>query len=293
MVKKLTGVLLTILILQFHANSQTHRTEYKGKIIDMHVHLFVEEGDKISADRNNTINDIIAVMPGNGIEKATIITIAQKGNMADTRIRNDSILATARRYPSMIPVCSVHPMDGADALTEMQRVHDLGAQIIKLHPNSQRFDVSAPEVDAIAKKAGELKMILLFDSYSPTDAGEIGKLVILAATNPTTRFILAHTGLVNFPQLLMIEGLKKYPWFQNNIWFDVSAIAPILGNSPFREQLVWTIRKIGVGQFMFGSDFPLFEPAESIKGVHDMGFTPEEEKKIFYTNACRLLGIKP
>ncbi|OQP47585.1 hypothetical protein A4H97_08450 [Niastella yeongjuensis] len=232
-------------------------------------------------------------MPNNGIEKATIITIAQKGNMADTRMRNDSIIATARRHPSMIPVCSVHPMDGVDALTEMQRVHELGVQIIKLHPNSQRFDVSAPEVDAIAKKAGELKMILLFDSYSPTDAGEIGKLVILAATNPAARFILAHTGLVNFPQLLMIEGLKKYPWFQNNIWFDVSAIAPILGDSPFREQLVWTIRKIGVGQFMFGSDFPLFDPAESIKGVHDMGFTLEEEKKIFYTNACRLLGIKP
>ena len=290
--KHQTGILLTILAFGLHTTGQTHRTEYSGKIIDMHVLLFVEEGDNISAERTNTIGDIVAFMPKDKIEKAAIITIAQKGNMADTRMRNDSIIAASRRQSPLIPVCSVHPMDGADALAEMQRVHDLGVQVIKLHPNSQRFDVSAPEVDAVAKKAGELKMIMLFDSYSPTDAGEIGKLVMLAATNPDARFIFAHTGLVNFPQLLMIEGLKKYPWFRNNIWFDLSAIAPILGNSPFHDQLMWTIRKIGVGQFMFGSDFPLFDPAESIKAVHAMGFSADEEQKIFYGNACRLLGIR-
>jgi predicted TIM-barrel fold metal-dependent hydrolase len=56
---------------------------------------------------------------------------------------------------------------------------------------------------------------------------------------------------------------------------------------------VWIVRKVGVEQFLFGSDFPVFTPSESISGIHAMGFTKEEEKKIFYTNACRLLQLNP
>jgi len=259
----------------------------------MHVHISVQpsEDHAFSAERGNTLQEILTFMPKSSIVKAGIITMAQKGNMTDTRMRNDSVIALSHKYPSLVPICSVHPMDGDSAMQEMERVHNLGVKIIKLHPNTQRFDVAAPEVAAIAQKAGELKMVLLFDSYSLLDAAEIGKLIMLAATHQDARFIFAHMGLVNFPQLLAIDGLKKYPWYKNNIWFDVSAIAPILGNSPFREQLVWTMRTIGIDQFMFGSDYPLFDPTVAIKGVHAMGFTEEEEKKIFYSNAVRLLSL--
>ncbi|SFD15451.1 hypothetical protein SAMN05518672_101774 [Chitinophaga sp. CF118] len=283
---------LSLLFISFNGRGQSKDTFYKGAIIDMHVHLFIEEGDNLSAERTNKLEDILAFMPKASIEKAVIITMAQKGNMKDTRLRNDSIISASKRYPSLIPICSVHPMDGADALAEMTRVHNQGVRILKLHPNTQKFDVAAAEVNVVAKKAGELNMVLLFDSYSPWDSDEIGKLILLAASNPTTQFIFAHSGLVNFPQLITIEALKKYPWYKKNIWFDLSAIAPLLGDSPFRDQLVWIIRKIGVEQFLFGSDFPVFTPSESINGVHAMGFTREEEKKIFYTNACRLLQIK-
>ncbi len=290
----LTHVLcLPLLFTTLTGSSQSNTQHYNGKIIDMHVHVAVKESENhaFSAARTNTLQDILAFMPKNNIVKAVTITMAKQGDMQDTRMRNDSIIALSRQYTSLIPICSVHPMDGDSALAEMERVHKAGVQIIKLHPNSQHFDVAAPEVATMAKKAGELHMVLLFDSYSPLDGDEIGKLIMLAALNQDARFIFAHMGLVNFPQLLTIEALKKYPWYKNNIWFDVSAIAPILGNSPFRDQLVWTIRTVGIDQFMFGSDFPLFDPAEAIKGVHAMGFTKEEEQKIFYANASRLLGL--
>lgn len=261
----------------------------------MHVHVAVLPGEEnsFSAERSNTIAHIRAFMQKAPIAKAAVITIAQKGDINGTRSRNDSIIALTRRYPELVPVCSVHPMDGAAAFAEMERVHQQGVKIIKLHPNSQQFDVAAPEVAAVAQKADSLQMVLLFDSYSPLDANEIGKLIILAVTHPGAQFIFAHMGLVNFPQLLTIEALKKYPWYKKNIWFDISAAAPILGDSPFHDQLVWTIRKIGIEQFMFGSDYPLFEPADVIASVRKMGFTAAEEKQLFYTNACRLLGINP
>ncbi|KAA2245012.1 amidohydrolase [Chitinophaga agrisoli] len=285
---------LPLLFTALTGNSQSNTQHYNGKVIDMHVHVSVKESENhaFSAQRTNTIQDILAFMPRSSIVKSVIITMARQGDMQDTRFRNDSIIALSHRYPSLIPICSVHPMDGDSAFIEMERVHKQGVQIIKLHPNSQHFDVAVPEVAALVKKAGELHMVLLFDSYSPLDGDEIGKLIMLAAMNQDARFIFAHMGMVNFPQLLTIEALKKYPWYKSNIWFDVSAIAPILGNSPFRDQLVWTIRTIGIDQFMFGSDFPLFDPTEAIKSVHAMGLTKEEEQKLFYTNATRLLGLQ-
>ncbi|MGO4289264.1 amidohydrolase family protein [Chitinophaga sp. RAB17] len=286
---------LVLLFIAIKGISQSSAPHYKGKIIDMHVHIGLNEQEvkSLSAERTNSLKDIQAFMTATPITKAAIITMAWKGDMVNTRWRNDSIIALSKKYPSLIPVCSVHPMDGADAFAEMERVHQQGVQVIKLHPNTQRFDVAAPEVAAIAKKAGELHMTLLFDSYSLLDNSEIGKLIMLAATNPEAKFIFAHTGLINFPQLLAIEALKKYPWYKGNIWMDLSAIAPLLGDSPYRDQLVWTIRKIGVDQFLFGSDFPVFAPGEAIKGIEAMGFTKEEEQKIFYSNAARLLQLQP
>src|ERR1700733_3249146 len=109
-------------------------------------------------------------------------------------------------------------------------------------------------------------MALLFDSYNPEDANELGKLMMLAINHPNTQFILAHMGFVHFSELLTIEAWKRYSWYRNNIWMDVSAISPILGGdlSPYRDQIRWIIRKIGVGQFLYGSDFPLFTFKESI-----------------------------
>ncbi|SHL90948.1 amidohydrolase family protein [Mucilaginibacter sp. OK098] len=279
----------------FFVNAQSSGQHYAGKIIDMHEHIALNDGEQhnMSAERNNTVKDILANISNGHLAKAAIITMAQKGQMDQTRLRNDSVIHLSQLYNSLIPICSVHPMDGAEALAEMERVQKLGVKIIKLHPNSQQFDVSSPDVAAIAKKAGELKMILLFDSYNPVDVNEDGKLIMLAITHPDARFIFAHMGMVNFPQFITLVGLDKYPWYKKNMWFDLSAIAPILGDSPFRDQLVWTIRKIGVQQFLFGSDFPMFDPPSTIKSIYKMKFTKKEEAQIFYTNACNLLQIRP
>ena len=180
-------------------------------------------------------------------------------------------------------------MDTSAAWAEMERLATKGVHVLKLHPNAQRFDVSAPQVAELAEKAGKLHMALLFDSYNPEDASELGKLMMLAVTHPDTKFILAHTGFVHFSELVTIDVWKKYPWFKNNIYMDLSAIAPLLGDSPFRDQIVWLIRKVGVGQFLYGSDFPLFTFKESIAAVKKLGLTPLEEQAIFHDNALQLL----
>ena len=279
-------ITLALTAILAKAQAQTH---YEGPIVDMHVHVAVLPGESGRLGGPNTIQDILPQLQPNHMGNAATLTIAHAGNMSETHNRNDSVIALHKQYSMLIPVCSVHPMDTTAAWEEMTRLKNLGVNILKLHPSAQHFDVDAPQVAALADKAGELHMALLFDSYNPEDANELGKLLMLAINHPQTRFIIAHMGFVHFRELLTIQAWKKYPWYKSNIWMDVSAIAPIMGDSPDGAQIRWVIRQIGVGQFLYGSDFPLFSFKESIAAVHRMGFTRDEEQKIFHDNALRLL----
>jgi predicted TIM-barrel fold metal-dependent hydrolase len=265
------------------------QTHYQGPIIDMHVHVAVLPGERNTLGAPHAIDDILPLLKPNNVSNAGIITIAHAGVMDETRARNDSILMLHDRYAMLIPICSVHPFDTSAAWDEMTRLQKRGVRILKLHPNAQHFDVSSPQVAALAEKAGTLHMTLLFDSYNPEDASELGKLMMLAINHPDTKFILAHMGFVHFSELSTINVWKKYSWYRNNIYMDVSAISPMMGDSPFREQIVWLIRQIGVRQFLYGSDFPLFTFEQSIASVKKMGFTLAEEQAIFHDNALRLL----
>ena len=277
---------LTLATANLSAQAQPH---YEGPIIDMHVHVAVLPGESGNLGGPNTIQDILPQLSPNHMSNIATLTIAHAGNMPETRGRNDSIIALHEQYPMLIPVCSVHPMDTSAAWEEMSRLAQHNVHILKLHPSAQHFDVAAPQVSALAEKAGELHMALLFDSYNPEDANELGKLMMLAIGHPKTQFIIAHMGFVHYNELLTIQAWKRYPWYKMNIWMDVSAIAPIMGDSPDGAQIRWIIRHIGVGQFLYGSDFPLFSFKESIAAVHRMGFTHDEEQKIFHDNALRLL----
>jgi predicted TIM-barrel fold metal-dependent hydrolase len=77
----------------------------------------------------------------------------------------------------------------------------------------------------------------------------------------------------------------------DNVWFDISAIANTYVGSPVQAELVWTIRKVGTDRILFGSDWPVYTPAETANAVRHLGFTYAEQKQIFHDNAARLLGL--
>jgi len=176
------------------------------------------------------------------------------------------------------------------ALEELGRVAAAGAAWLKLHPNTQQFDVADPSVITVVEKATELGIPVLFDAYSPWDANQPGKFVNLAMAVPESRLILAHSHGPGFPQLLVYDILARYPWWRRRVWFDISVTGPLLAGSPFGEQFTWVLRKIGVDRVIFGSDYPLDDPADAIRAVAALGFTDEEQAAILYGNAAALLA---
>jgi uncharacterized protein len=266
---------------------------YEGPIVDSHVHL-EREAHTISPDRDATMRSVERSLSEAHIAAAALVVIAPKGEIAVTRAKNDMVSSAVKKAPKrFFAFGSVHPDDGDAAVIELERMAKNGIRGLKLHPNTQNFDVASPNVDRIVQKAAELKLIILFDGYSPFDANETGKFILLAVAHPQAKIILAHMGGPRFLDMLAFFVLKSYPTiYKRNVWFDVSGVAHMIAGSPsLSEQLRHTCRLVGTDRILFGSDFPLVLPAEAIDEVRAIGFSPEEERKIFRDNAVELFNL--
>jgi predicted TIM-barrel fold metal-dependent hydrolase len=256
-----------------------------NKIIDIHFHAFNLDSIKYLVDKYFVDNRKFT------IQKLGVITIASKGDTTSTRAHNDILINFATHDKRIFPVCSVHPYDLDFSLRELYRLKEKGVKVIKLHPNTQNFNVADTSVFKIAQRAGALGIALLFDGYNPFDANQIGEFISLAIKCPDTQIIIAHTGMFDFTKLNVIAALKTYPFYKKNIWVDISAIAPELLNSPYRDQVIFTLRNIGIDHVLFGSDTPFFSVTGTVNALQKSGFNVDELNEIYHDNAVSLFRL--
>jgi hypothetical protein len=262
---------------------------YDGPIIDGHTHQMLDPEDQIVATPHPP-EAYLEIVRGSSVKHAAALTIARRNQRERTCARNDALLKLALDSGGFFfPVCSVHPADGLSALREVDRVAEAGTAWLKLHPNTQRFDVADPAVLAVVRRAAAHEIPVLFDAYSPWDANQPGKFVNLAMAAPEARLILAHAHGPGFPQLLVYDILARYPDFRRNVWIDISVTGPMLAGGPFAEQFAWVLRKVGIDRVVFGSDYPVDNPMYAVGCVAELGFTDAEQAAILYENAAALL----
>lgn len=216
---------------------------------------------------------------------------ALAGNPDAIRAGNDGIVALARRHPSMIPVATVHPYDGEAALNELTRVAGLGVRILKIHPHTQRFEVTDPRTQAVVARAGELGLIVLFDNANILP-GDSEKLFNLALANPRTKFIFAHIGGMNFRFWNILAAARTADGLVgDNIYFDISAIVDLIADSPVEAEFVWTLRNVGIRNVLLGSDYPQYSLQANVEALERLGLQPDEIELIRSGNARRLLAF--
>jgi uncharacterized protein len=263
---------------------------YSGPIIDAHTHPMLTDEDQMGEDPH-TPELYRQRTDGSQIIMAAALTMAQKADLAGTRARNDAVLALAASSAGFFfPVCSVHPADGQDALAELDRIAAAGCRWLKLHPNTQDFDVADPAVAVVVRHAAGHGIPLLFDAYAPWDADQPGKFVQLAMAVPEAKLILAHAHGPSFPQLLVYDIVGRYPWWPRHVWIDISATGSLLSGGPFAEQFCWVLRKVGIDRVLFGSDYPLDDPRVALDAVRSLGFDDDELRAILHDNAAALLA---
>jgi uncharacterized protein len=271
------------------ATTSLKAKDYTGPIADAHAHLRLGESDWIRPDQPIGVEALREADRKAGVTRSALIVIGF-GNAEAVRAKNDAVIAAAAADPEhFYAVASVNPDNGDASLAELDRVAKAGVRFIKLHPVSQEFDVANPAIAKITARCGELGMAVLVDSYDPFDAGQVGKFVKLTMSQPKTRFVLAHMGFVRFRELLVFAELRK-AGAGNNVWFDLSAIGPAYSGSPVQAELVWTMRQIGMDRMIFGSDWPVYSPADSVAAMRKLRLKENEQRMLFHDNWMGLLG---
>ena len=261
----------------------------KDSVFDVHVHLW--HGEK-------SLQGYEAQLKAANVEVTGFAAMwfggpnhAAQGKPAETRANNDKLIALAAKHPDMLPVATVHPYDGQDALLELQRVAALGVKMLKIHPHTQQFDASDPRVLALVRRAGELGIVVLMDNANivPADSQNLFNLALKA---PRTKFIFAHMGALNFRFWNILKLARTAEdLFANNIYFDISATATLAADSPIEDEFVWTMRNVGMDYLLLGSDYPQLSLPHTLRALDQLGLSEGEKAKIKYGNAQKLFGL--
>src|SRR6187549_4016431 len=179
---------------------------------------------------------------------------------------------------------------GNDGLIALARIAARGVKTLKIHPHTQRFEISDPRVLALVTKAGELGVAVLMDNAGIVP-GDCEDLFNLAAKAPKTRFIFAHMGGANFRFWNILVLARTADGFAlDNVNFDISGTVLLAADSPIEKEFVWTLRNVGIDHVMLGSDYPQIPLGKTVDALERLGLTQEEKSAILSGNARRILG---
>ena len=262
-------------------------------IIDFHTHCFPEKIAKNTIEKlsyvsgglipqtNGTAQSLLSLMDKDNVDKSVVLSIATNANQQ----KNVNSFAISLKSDKIIPFGSVYPFS-EDWEEELERLKANGIKGIKLHPDYQQFFVDDERVFPIYKKIEELGFILIFhageDFGFPPPYKATPERLRKVATLIETPVVCAHWG-----SLLMIDDVLKYLCDLDNCYFDT---AFGYGTMP-KARALSILEKKGVDKILFGSDSPWNAPSWDVDMLKTMGLTEEEEEKIFYKNAEKLLRI--
>jgi uncharacterized protein len=179
---------------------------------------------------------------------------------------NASTAEFVRAYPhKLIGFMSVHPDEG-DVVAEIERcAADLELKGIKLGPNYQDFDPLGPAARRVYETAVRLHLPILFhQGTSPMRTAPLRyahPLVMdeVAIAFPELRIVMAHLGHPWHADTIAV--IRKHP----HVYADVSAnfYRPWQQYHGLRLATEWGV----LDKLVFGSDYPVATPRETLEGV--------------------------
>ncbi len=213
---------------------------------------------------------------------------------------NDSTATFVRGHADrLIGFMSVHPYDnGLQDEMERSRV-DLGLRGIKLGANYQSFDPLESRALSIYAYAERHGLPILF--HNGTSAV---KTAPIAAAHPLTVDIIAS----RYPDLKIIMAHMGHPWTVDtvvvvrkhpNVYTDISGLfyRPYTSYDALIKATEWGV----LDKILFGSDFPVATPAETLAGLRAvnaivegsrMPRVPEDKiEDIIHRDSLSLLGL--
>ena len=258
-------------------------------VIDVHAHIYPE---KIAERAVDAVGEFYLVdMYGKGtaahllesqkrapISRFVVHSVATSTH-AVTAI-NDFIAAQCREHEEFIGFMAMH-QDFPNPEAEIERAIGLGLVGMKLHPDTQKVDMDDPRLMRVYEMIeGRMPLIVHTGDYR-TDFSHPRRLKRILQAFPNLVVDAAHFGGWSIPEI----GYDVL--HEENVFIDVSSSLAFLGNRRTRE----LVRMWGADRVMFGSDFPMWDPAHEFDTFTSLGFTDDELEKMLGKNAERFVGM--
>ncbi len=242
-------------------------------IIDVHCHVWPDEiAPRVLASNpagltpfaDGTVAGLLRTMDAAGVERACCLGVA---NVAKNVERTNEFIGSVDRS-RLYAFGTVH--QDLSVEENLRSLRNNGIQGIKLHPNFQGISLSDPRVIEILRGVAELGLVAITHAGegSNEDASRRGSpLEILKLTReiPSLKLIACHYG--GYHRLdeatSVLEG--------TTVVLETSwppSIAELDG-----ERIKGIINRHGADRFVFGSDWPMAEPAREIETLRDLGLS--------------------
>jgi len=249
-------------------------------IIDAHMHPFYTKDEIIcNYDLGTEPRGIGDDLARCGIDRfAGSVIVRNVTSFDDVKRANRDALRLRDIYVERyIPGIHIHPDFVRESCEELQELHTLGVRYIgELVPYIMGWQTytcpGAMEIFSVAQELGYTV------SIHPTTHEDMDAL---CAAFPKLSFIIAHPGEYD-NYMRNLERVEKYP----NAYLD------ICGTGLFRNRMLWYgVNRVGAERFLFGTDYPVCDPAMQVAAVKYQRITDHDRELIFSGNFLRLLGM--
>ncbi len=261
------------------------------KVVDAHVHIFPQ---KVAVRAADSIVQYYGIpRQGDGSREGLLASASSFAeirfvicsatlNPAKPTVGNDFLLETAKEEDRFLPLCSFHPAMGVEAsVAELDRCFALGARGVKIHSDFQRFFVDEERAMEVYRHIAACKKPIIFHVGDPhTDFSHPRRVRRIIDKLPDLTVIAAH-----MCGYAVWEDAKTY-LIGTPVYTDTSDA--LLGMS--RQALYELIERHGVDHVMFGSDYPLWNPAYAFAGIDALPLTEAEKEQLFYRTAESVFG---
>lgn len=250
------------------------------KIIDAHIHPFSHKDENLKwyGEKSTDFSAIRNEMERAGISffcGSVIIKGAPSNEETLIRINETALKLYEENSDVYLPGAVIHPQFKDASCRYIKNFYEKGLFLIgELTPYTYGWK-KYMEAYEIFEYAASLGMTV---NCHPTEFEDMSRF---ASSFPQMKIVFAHPGELNYLENL-IELLKKHA----NCYIDISGTG---------VQRYGTVRKllesVGMERILFGTDYPICNPASYVHAVLYENLTDEELEHIFYKNAESVYNI--
>lgn len=260
------------------------------KIIDFHAHIYPDKIAEratqaignfydIDMDRVGSLENLLRCSEAAGITNCVVHSVATNPQQVE-RINDFIFDSVSANSDKLFGFGTMH-QDFENKLEEVDRCIKMGLKGIKLHPDTQMFNVDDECMLEMYDYLQDKVPLLLHCGDYRYDYSHPRRVANICRMFPRLTVIGAHFGGYSVWDEAY-ECLKDF-----NCFLDTSSSSALMEEGMFGK----LIKAYGADRLLFGTDFPMWDSKEELERFMSVELSEKEREKILYNNAASLLNI--